>query len=95
MGNTSSRCSITSTVPAAGKNIPTRTSSRAGVTRLSLEPPLRPDGKRDFAKLTGLLLQPQAALGKRAYARPVWHCSMRAAPGDRMLSDDEWARHRA
>ncbi|MGH3225064.1 MAG: relaxase/mobilization nuclease domain-containing protein [Streptosporangiaceae bacterium] len=56
-----------------------------------LEPPLRPDGKRDFTKLAGLLLQPQAALGKRANARPVWHCSMRAAPEDRMLSDDEWA----
>ncbi len=56
-----------------------------------LEPPLRPDGTRDFTKLVGLLLQPQAALGKRAYARPVWHCSMRAAPEDRMLSDDEWA----
>jgi hypothetical protein len=56
-----------------------------------LEPPLRPDGTRDFTNLTGLLLQPQAALGKRAYARPVWHCSMRAAPEDRMLSDDEWA----
>ena len=56
-----------------------------------LEPPLRPDGKREFTKLAGLLLQPQAALGKRAYARPVWHCSMRAAPEDRMLSDDEWA----
>jgi MobA/VirD2-like, nuclease domain len=56
-----------------------------------LEPPLRPDGKRDFTKLVGLLLQPQAALGKRAYARPVWHCAMRAAPEDRMLSDDEWA----
>jgi hypothetical protein len=58
----------------------------------SLEPPLRPDGTRDFTKLVGLLLQPQAALGKRAYARPVWHCSMRAAPEDRMLSDDEWAQ---
>jgi hypothetical protein len=56
-----------------------------------LEPPLRPDGKRDFTKLAGLLLQPQAALGKRAYVRPVWHCAMRAAPEDRMLSDDEWA----
>ncbi len=56
-----------------------------------LEPPLRADGKRDFTKLVGLLLQPQAALGKRAYARPVWHCSMRAAPEDRVLSDDEWA----
>ena len=56
-----------------------------------LEPPLRADGKRDFTKLVGLLLQPQAALGKRAYPRPVWHCAMRAAPEDRMLSDDEWA----
>jgi hypothetical protein len=56
-----------------------------------LEPPLRPGGKRDFTRLTGLLLQPQAALGERASARPVWHCSMRAAPEDRMLSDDEWA----
>jgi MobA/VirD2-like, nuclease domain len=57
----------------------------------ALEPPLRPDGKRDFTKLAGLLRQPQAALGDRAYARPVWHCSMRAAPEDRMLSDDDWA----
>jgi hypothetical protein len=56
-----------------------------------LEPPLRPNGKRDFTKLAGLLLQPHAALGKRAYAQPVWHCSMRAAPDDRMLSGDEWA----
>jgi len=57
----------------------------------SLEPPLRPDGKRDFARLTGLLKQPQAALGERGYPQPVWHCSMRAAPSDQMLSDDEWA----
>ena len=57
----------------------------------SLEPPLRPDGKRDFATLTGLLKQPQAALGERGYPQPVWHCAMRAAPEDRMLSDDEWA----
>ena len=31
-------------------------------------------------------------LGRRGYARPVWHCSVRAAPEDRMLSDDEWAQ---
>ena len=42
--------------------------------------------------LTGLLNQPHAALGRRGYARPVWHCSVRAAPEDRMLSDDEWAQ---
>jgi hypothetical protein len=56
-----------------------------------LEPPLRPDGKRDFRRLTGLLKQPHAALGNYGYTRPVWHCSLRTAPGDRMLSDDEWA----
>jgi hypothetical protein len=58
----------------------------------ALEPPLRADGKRDFTKLAGLLRQPHAALGDRAYARPVWHCALRAAPEDKMLSDDEWAR---
>jgi hypothetical protein len=57
-----------------------------------LEPPLRDDGHRDFRHLTGLLQQPQEALGDRASARPIWHCSVRAAPGDRMLSDDEWAQ---
>ena len=31
-------------------------------------------------------------MGTWALARPVWHCSMRAAPGDKMLSDDEWAQ---
>ena len=59
---------------------------------VSLEPALRPDGKRDFATLTGLLKQPQAALGERGYPRPVWHCSMRAAPGDRMQPHDDFRR---
>jgi hypothetical protein len=57
-----------------------------------LEPPLRPDGGRDFRRLLGLLNQPHAAMGAWGLARPVWHCSMRAAPGDKMLSDDEWAQ---
>ncbi len=57
-----------------------------------LEPPLRGGGRRDFRQLTGLLQQPHAALGPRGFDRPVWHCSVRAAPGDRMLSDDEWAQ---
>ncbi|HVB44695.1 MAG TPA: hypothetical protein VNF47_18615 [Streptosporangiaceae bacterium] len=57
-----------------------------------LEPPLRPDGSRDFRPLLGLLKQPHAALGERGYARPVWHCAVRAAPQDKMLSDDEWAQ---
>jgi hypothetical protein len=57
-----------------------------------LEPPLREDGRRDFRRLFGLLNQPHAAMGTWGFARPVWHCSMRAAPGDKTLSDDEWAQ---
>jgi hypothetical protein len=57
-----------------------------------LEPPLRPDGRRDFRRLCGLLQQPHAVLGPRGFDRPVWHCAVRAAPEDRMLSDDEWAQ---
>ena len=57
-----------------------------------LEPPLRPDGTRDFRKLTGLLKQPHAAMGKYGFRRPVWHLSMRAARRDKVLSDQEWAQ---
>ena len=57
-----------------------------------LEPPLRPGGRRDFRRLNGLLQQTVAALGDRAPSRPVWHCVVRAAPTDRMLSDEEWAQ---
>ena len=57
-----------------------------------LEPEYRRDGFRDFRRLTGLLAQPLAALAGSGYAKPVWHCSVRAAPGDRMLSDAEWAQ---
>jgi hypothetical protein len=57
-----------------------------------LEPPLRPDGHRDFRKLCGLLQQPHAALGPRGFDRPVWHCAVRAAPEDKTLSDGEWTQ---
>ena len=56
-----------------------------------VEPPLRPGGRRDFRQLNGLLQQPLAVLGERAPDRPVWHCIARAAPTDRLLTDDEWA----
>ena len=59
--------------------------------RQELEPPLRAGGSRDFRRLVGLLRLPHDALGKWGYATPVWHCSMRAAPEDRLLSDAEWA----
>ena len=57
-----------------------------------LEPLLRPDGHRDFRRLNGLLNQPHAALGPNGLDQPVWHCVVRAAPQDRMLSDQEWGR---
>ena len=31
-------------------------------------------------------------MGSFASERPVWHCAVRAAPGDKTLSDDEWAQ---
>jgi hypothetical protein len=57
-----------------------------------LEPPLRASGSRDFRRLAGVLRLPHDVLGKWGYAKPVWHCSMRAAPEDRLLSDAEWAQ---
>ena len=57
-----------------------------------LEPKRRPGGSRDLRRLAGLLAQPLAALNGDSYRKPVWHCSLRAAPEDRLLSDAEWAR---
>jgi hypothetical protein len=56
---------------------------------VELEPPLRPDGHRDFRRLSGLLQLLSARVG---FDRPVWHCAVRAAPEDRTLSDAEWAQ---
>jgi hypothetical protein len=57
-----------------------------------LEPEHRPGGSRDFRRLAGLLAQPLAALAGPGYPQPVWHCAIRAAPEDRLLSDAEWAQ---
>ena len=56
-----------------------------------LEPVRRPSGSHDLRRLAGLLAQPLAALAGPGYDKPVWHCSVRAAPGDRIMSDAEWA----
>src|ERR1700722_10072182 len=52
-----------------------------------LEPERCRGGSRDFSRLSGLLAQPLAAMAGPGYAKPVWHCSVRAAPEDRLLSD--------
>jgi hypothetical protein len=58
---------------------------------ISVEPPVRGDGKRDFRPLTALLEQALAIRdADRRPKLPVWHCVLRAAPGDRILSDAEW-----
>jgi hypothetical protein len=57
-----------------------------------LEPDRRADGSPDLRRLTGLLLQPLALDPFGGPEKPVWHCSVRAAPGDRMLSDAEWGQ---
>src|SRR5262249_9561243 len=56
-----------------------------------LEPAIRADGTRDFRRINGLLNQPLAALGRRGFDKPVWHCVVRAVPDDPVLSDAQWA----
>ncbi|HXL92917.1 MAG TPA: hypothetical protein VN969_28650 [Streptosporangiaceae bacterium] len=56
----------------------------------NLEPPIRPDGRRDFRHLTNLLNAPLTAAGRCGQNGTVWHCVLSAAPADPLLTDDEW-----
>ncbi|WP_433234892.1 relaxase/mobilization nuclease domain-containing protein [Actinomadura nitritigenes] len=58
----------------------------------ALEPAVEADGRRDLRRLDGLLSQPMALLRERNYRKPVWHCAVRAAPEDPILTDAQWAR---
>ncbi|WP_326662838.1 relaxase/mobilization nuclease domain-containing protein [Streptomyces sp. NBC_00385] len=49
-----------------------------------------PDPKVTLARLTAALDLRVKQAGDRAPAKHVWHCSVRTAPGDRRLSDEEW-----
>ncbi|SBU92095.1 hypothetical protein YW5DRAFT_03839 [Streptomyces sp. Ncost-T6T-1] len=49
-----------------------------------------PDPKATLARLTAALDLRVKQAGDRAPAQHVWHCSVRTAPGDRRLSDEEW-----
>jgi MobA/VirD2-like, nuclease domain len=57
-----------------------------------LEPERRANGLPDLRRVAGLVAQPLAALAFQSCEKPVWHCSVRAAPEDRVLSDGEWAQ---
>ena len=48
-------------------------------------------GERDYRGLVAELEAPAAYAG-RMDPDPVWHCPLRTAPGDRVLSDAEWAQ---
>ena len=55
-----------------------------------LDPPLKDDGRRDLRGLIGGLKAPFAGADD-VPVRCVWHCSLRAAPDDPVLSDAQWA----
>ncbi|MCW2933778.1 MAG: Relaxase/mobilization nuclease [Actinomycetia bacterium] len=56
-----------------------------------VEPPVKPNGRRDFRRLAELLEAPLALLDDRAPQRPVWHCTLSVAPDDPDLGDGAMA----
>ncbi|MBN9754949.1 MULTISPECIES: relaxase/mobilization nuclease domain-containing protein [unclassified Pseudonocardia] len=65
------------------------------------QPSLRADGSFDVsgvvaelsdpAVAAGVSLRPQAGGERRPKQGPVWHCSLRCAPEDSELSDEQWS----
>ena len=56
----------------------------------AVEPEWTAAGERDYRGLIAELEAPMA-YAERMDANPVWHCPLRTAPGDRVLTDAEWA----
>ncbi|MQS09401.1 relaxase/mobilization nuclease domain-containing protein, partial [Streptomyces alkaliphilus] len=50
-----------------------------------------PGFARDLTALARQLDQPVTALGEHAPKTTVWHCSLRTAPEDPILTDEQWA----
>ncbi|MFG2014693.1 relaxase/mobilization nuclease domain-containing protein [Actinomadura geliboluensis] len=57
----------------------------------ALEPARRADGKRRLRPLAEVLRSPLETMRRSRPAEPVWQCSLRTAPTDRLLTDEEWA----
>ncbi len=55
----------------------------------AMEPPVGERGVVDFRSMVDSL-ELALALRDRTERRPVWHCPLRVAPGDRSLTDAEW-----
>lgn len=85
-------CCATCTALAVPTSMSTRTWSRDSAIPAELEPDRCPNGRHDLRRLAILLAQPLAVPWRPYYEKPVWHCSVRAAPGDRLLTDGEWAQ---
>ncbi|MGP4030335.1 relaxase/mobilization nuclease domain-containing protein, partial [Actinomadura sp. 3N407] len=56
----------------------------------ALEPVRRADGKRDLRPLAEVLRSPLETMRRSRPKEPVWQCSLRTAPTDRALTDEEW-----
>ena len=87
-GSGSQDSSTTCSASADVRSTPIRTWSSDGGTRPNWS-------RRDTRTATVTSADSTASsntLGPRGFDRPVWHCAVRAAPQDRMLSDDEWAQ---
>ncbi|MER6812984.1 hypothetical protein ABT299_27280 [Spirillospora sp. NPDC000708] len=57
----------------------------------ALEPARRTDGRRDLRPLGEALHSPLETMRRSRPTGPVWQCSLRTAPTDRALTDEEWA----
>ncbi|GAA1886146.1 relaxase/mobilization nuclease domain-containing protein [Actinomadura bangladeshensis] len=57
----------------------------------ALEPARRANGKRNLRPLAEALRSPLETMRRSRPAAPVWQCSLRTAPTDRALTDEEWA----
>ncbi|MQY06239.1 relaxase/mobilization nuclease domain-containing protein [Actinomadura macrotermitis] len=58
---------------------------------MALEPDIAPNGRRDLRSVVDALRSPVETMRHTPPASPVWHCSLRSAPDDRFLTDEEWA----
>ena len=85
-------CSIIYMVQAKRTSTPIPIWSPLSATQPNLSRSAAPTAPVTSAAWLACSNQPLAALNGANYAKPVWHCAVRAAPQDRMLSDSEWAQ---
>src|SRR5689334_3426929 len=85
-------CFTTCTARDGRTSTPIRTWSPVSVIRGSWSRNAAWTGRGTSGAWPGCSPSRWALLIGPSYDKPVWHCSIRAAPEDRTLSDAEWAR---